>query len=163
MIVLKWFQKIRSLTLILFNKHVVGARIGNLSRINGGTVLSSNTVVGENSHFNGARIYGNGKVSIGKNFHSGKGLIILTQNHNYYGLVLPYDDTYIVKDTIVEDNVWLGINVTILPGIKIGEGAIIQAGSVVVSDIPKLSIAGGNPAKTFSNRDSLHYFRLIKN
>ena len=45
-------------------------------------------------------------------------------------------------------------------GVTIGEGAIIQAGSVVVSDIPKYAIAGGHPAKVFKYRDIDHYERL---
>lgn len=49
---------------------------------------------------------------------------------------------------------------TILPGVKIGEGAIIQAGSVVVKDIEKYAIAGGHPAKTFKYRDIDHYEKL---
>jgi acetyltransferase-like isoleucine patch superfamily enzyme len=56
--------------------------------------------------------------------------------------------------------VWLGSRVTILGGVTIGEGAIIQAGAVVVSDIPKYAIAGGNPAKVFKYRDIEHYERL---
>lgn len=45
-------------------------------------------------------------------------------------------------------------------GVLIGEGAIIQAGSVVVSDIPACAIAGGHPAKVFKFRDKEHYYRL---
>ncbi|WP_446925851.1 acyltransferase, partial [Klebsiella pneumoniae] len=88
------------------------------------------------------------------------GCIILTENHNHMGSAIPYDTTYIIKETIIEDNVWLGINVILLPGITIGERAIIQAGSVVVCDIPPLAIAGGHPAKVFSWRDKEHYYKL---
>ena len=48
----------------------------------------------------------------------------------------------------------------ILPGVKISEGSIIQAGSVVVNDIEKYAIAGGHPAKVFKYRDIEHYERL---
>ncbi|WP_242984146.1 hypothetical protein [Clostridium putrefaciens] len=51
----------------------------------------------------------------------------------------------------------------VLSGITIGEGAIIQAGSVVVKDIPKCSIAGGSPAKVFKYRDIEHYKELKGN
>lgn len=47
----------------------------------------------------------------------------------------------------IEDNVWLGGNVTVLPGVTIGEGAVIGAGSVVVKDIPPRVIAAGNPCR----------------
>ncbi len=86
---------------------------------------------------------------------------MITQFHNYdHGKEIPYDDTYIYKDIDIGDNVWLGSRVTILGGVKIGEGVIIQAGSVVVSDIPEFSIAGGHPAKVFKKRDVEHYLRL---
>lgn len=51
------------------------------------------------------------------------------------------------KPIIIEDKVWIGGNVTILPGVTIGKGSIIGAGSVVTKDIPEMSIAIGNPAK----------------
>ncbi len=73
-----------------------------------------------------------------------------------------YDNTIISKDVIIEDNVWLGNRVTILPSVKIGEGAIIQAGSVVVKDVEKYAIAGGHPAKVFKYRDIDHYEKLKK-
>ncbi|WP_407461931.1 acyltransferase, partial [Methanobrevibacter sp.] len=66
------------------------------------------------------------------------------------------------KDVVIEDNVWLGNRVIVLPGVRIGEGAIIQAGSVVVKDIPKCAIAGGHPANVFSLRDADHYEELKK-
>lgn len=43
---------------------------------------------------------------------------------------------------------------------RIGEGAIIQAGSVVVKDVPPLAIVGGNPARVFKWRDKAHYYEL---
>ena len=60
----------------------------------------------------------------------------------------------------IGDNVWLGTRVIILPGVKIGEVAIIQAGSVVVNSIPCCAIAGGHPAKAFNYRDKEHYYKL---
>lgn len=87
--------------------------------------------------------------------------MMITQIHNYdNGKKIPYDDTYIYKDIIIEDNVWLGSRVIILGGVTIGEGSIIQAGSVVVKDIPKYAIAGGHPAKVFKYRDIEHYEKL---
>ena len=118
------------------------------------------TYIGDNCHFNGMKITGNGTVTIGDNFHSGGGILILTSNHNYEGETIPYDDTMIDGDVVIDDNVWLGQNVTILQGVKIGEGAIIQAGSVVVSDIAACSIAGGHPAKAFKKRNVEHYYEL---
>lgn len=134
---------------------------GNELHINHWSKFTSKTCIGNNCHFNGIKVTGNGNVIIGNNFHSGANILILTSNHNYdTGKSIPYDNTTIDGDVIIEDNVWLGQNVTVLQGIRIGEGAIIQAGSVVVTDIPACSIAGGSPAKVFKKRDEQHYYKL---
>ena len=75
---------------------------------------------------------------------------------------MPYGDDYVLKDVIIGDAVWVGMNVLILPGANVGEGAIIQAGSVVHGVIPPCAIAGGNPAKVFAWRDKDRYERLKK-
>jgi chloramphenicol O-acetyltransferase type B len=127
------------------------------------TIFNLNTRLGKNCNFNGIKVEGGGKLIIGDNFHSGTDIHVITQNHNYdTGTKIPYDSTYIYKDVIIEDNVWVGTGVIILGGVTIGEGAIIQAGSIVVSDIPKYAIAGGHPAKIFSYRDKEHYESLKK-
>lgn len=123
--------------------------------------LTPNVYIGENCHFNGVEIQGKGSVKIGDNFHSGKGLLILTSDHNYdYGNKIPYDDTYITEDVIIENNVWVGARVIILRGVTLGEGCIIQAGSVVTKNIPPFSIAGGHPAIVFKHRNIDHYNKL---
>lgn len=71
--------------------------------------------------------------------------MILTRNHNYdNGDAVPYDDTYIRNPVKIGDNVWLGARVAVIGPVKINEGAIIQAGSVVVNDIPECGIAGAS-------------------
>lgn len=107
------------------------------------------------------KIEGRGKVKIGDHFHSGREILIITENHNYQSTRLPYDHTTICKDVNIGRNVWIGTRVTILGGITIGEGAIVQAGSVVVQDVPSLAIVGGAPAKIFKMRDKDHYLRLL--
>jgi len=126
-------------------------------KINGYSKVTKKTFLGKNIHFNGMRISGCGSVYVGDNFHSGAECMMITQVHNYEGEAIPYDSTYLCKDIRIEDNVWLGKRVMVLAGVHIGEGAIIQAGSVVVSDIPKCAIAGGHPAVVFSSRDIEHY------
>jgi maltose O-acetyltransferase len=51
----------------------------------------------------------------------------------------------------VEDNVWIGANATILPGVTIGKNSIVGAGAVVTKDVPENTIVGGNPAKVIRN------------
>lgn len=155
-------HKIMTTTLTFFAKTAV-AEIGRDSKINYPCKFSKKTHIGSDCHFNGMKIYGYGEVRIGDHFHSGKGCIILTSNHNYKSSeVLPYDNTWITENVTIGRNVWLGMNVTILPGVNIGEGAIIQAGSVVVKDIPKCAIAGGHPALVFSQRDPVEYESALR-
>jgi virginiamycin A acetyltransferase len=55
-------------------------------------------------------------------------------------------------DTVVGNNVWIGYQATVMPGVRIGDGAIIGAGSVVTADIPPYGIVGGNPARLIRQR-----------
>jgi len=64
------------------------------------------------------------------------------------------DDLPLKGDTVIGNDVWIGQNVTIMPGIKIGNGVIIAANSVVTRDIPDYHIVGGNPAKIIKRRFS---------
>ncbi|WP_028044521.1 sugar O-acetyltransferase [Candidatus Stoquefichus massiliensis] len=105
-------------------------------------------------------------ITIGLNFYSDVGLTILDQGGvsfgdnvilgphvNIYTASHPYNEVQRIKGleytkpVIIYDNVWIGGNVTILPGVKINQGAIIGAGSVVTHDIPPYVIAVGNPCE----------------
>lgn len=88
--------------------------------------------------------------------------MIITQNHNYEGEMIPYDTTYITKDVTIGKCVWLGNRVAICGNVPIGDGAIIAAGSVVVKDVPRCAIVGGNPAKVIKYRDIEHFDKLEK-
>lgn len=62
-------------------------------------------------------------------------------------------DAYLSKgDTIIHDGVWIGMRAIIMPGVQIGEGAVIAANSVVTKDVAPYSIVGGNPAVFIKNR-----------
>jgi acetyltransferase-like isoleucine patch superfamily enzyme len=155
---------IKKLKRLIFTR-LVKMRIGTYGsdlRCSGFSITTQKTFLGDNVNFNGMKIRGGGKVTIGDNFHSGTDCEIISQNHNFEGGKIPYDNTYVYKEVNIGDNVWLGNRVIILPGVSIGEGAIIQAGSVVVKDINACAIAGGHPAKEFSSRDKLHYSELKK-
>jgi len=113
--------------------------------------------IGPNSFFSSF-----GKILIKRGSIIGPNLIIHTANHNYENNIqaIPYDKGLIIKDVTIEENVWIGDRVIIVPGVNIGEGAIIAAGSVVVKDIPPFSIAGGNPAKVIRDRSNKEdYFK----
>jgi virginiamycin A acetyltransferase len=55
-------------------------------------------------------------------------------------------------DTVIGNDVWIGYEALIMPGVKIGDGAIVSSRSVVVSDVPAYTIVGGNPAKPIKQR-----------
>lgn len=135
---------------------------GEKFKVNKRSIVNSNTIIKDNVNFNGMTIQGKGKVIIGSNFHSGTECMIITDFHNYEGEKIPYDETVISKEVTIDDNVWIGNRVIILGGTHIHEGAIIQAGSVVVNDIQKYGIAGGHPAKIFKYRNQKHYEQLKK-
>jgi chloramphenicol O-acetyltransferase type B len=163
MLVKNALKKIKSVffTAIVANK---ASSFGKGLKVNGYTKVTKRTMLGRNVNFNGMRIFGSGEVKIGNNFHSGSECIILTDIHDYdHGDELPYGKGMISKNVYIEDNVWIGTRVIVLGGVTIGEGAIIQAGSVVASNIPSLAIAGGHPAKQFKSRDRNHYYFLKEN
>ena len=136
-------------------------RVGIDLRCTGAVHATRRTELGDHVHLHGMWASGNGRLVIGNWSHLGEGLRIFTRNHNYdKGDAIPYDRTYITKDVVIGDFVWIGVQVILLPGTKIGEGAIIQAGAVVHGEIPPYAIAGGNPAKVFAQRDIEHFNRL---
>lgn len=114
--------------------------------------IEDNVQINENAY-----IRGEGGLFIGANTHIAKNLVIYTHNHNYQGSALPYDHSKIYKKVIIEKNVWIGINVTILPGTHIQEGAIIGAGAVVTGTVPALAIYGASVGKVLKYRDQDHY------
>ena len=116
---------------------------------------------GNNIHINrGAFIRASGGLIIGDNVHVGRNLTLYTINHQYEGVVLPYDDTVVEKPVVIGKNVWIGANATIVPGVTIGEGAIIAAGTTVSRDVPALAVVGSAPQRTLKFRDETHYWEL---
>ena len=107
------------------------------------------------------RIYGEGEVVVGNHSGMAEDTVVYTQNHDYdHDDNLPFGAKYVVKPVTIGDYVWIGMRCFILPGATIGEGAVIQAGSVVQGEIPPCAIAGGNPARVYGMRDVEHYNRL---
>lgn len=130
--------------------------------VNGPCKFTKNTRVGDYCNFNGLSISGGGNVTFGDYFHSGQDCLIITQNHNYEGDMIPYDKTVVKKEIKIGNCVWFGHRVIVVGNVSIGDGAIVAAGSVVVKDVPRCAIVGGNPAKIIKYRDINHYDDLEK-
>ena len=83
-----------------------------------------------------------GGIYLGNRVQIGPHVTIVTDNHDLY-------DRSVLrcKPVRIGNGVWIGANVTVLPGVAIGENAVIAAGAVVTKDVPAYSIVGGNPAK----------------
>ncbi len=94
--------------------------------------------------------FGRGGITIGNGVFIGPKCNLITINHD------PKPDnrsaTY-GSPIVIEDKVWIGINSTILPGVKIGYGAIVGAQSVVTHDVPPMTIVAGNPARVIKKID----------
>lgn len=106
-----------------------------------------NITIGKNFYSDiGLTILDKAEVKIGDNVIMGPKVHIYTSSHPYNEVqrIKGYE---FAKPVTIYDNVWIGGNVTILPGVKINQGAIIGAGSVVTHDIPPYVIAVGNPCQ----------------
>jgi maltose O-acetyltransferase len=93
-------------------------------------------------------------ASIGNDVLIAPGVSILSRMHEFTRTDIPMSlQGYRVEKTvIIEDDVWLGRNVVVLPGVTIGKGAIVGTGSVVTKDVQAYDIVGGIPAKIIGNR-----------
>lgn len=142
-------KKIKTKYLVRFAYDV---RIADIEKIEFG----KNVFIGEN-----AFIRAKGGIKMGNNVIISRNVLIYTLSHNYMGECLPYDDTFIEKKVVIEDNVWIGMNVVIAPGTYIEEGAIIGIGARVFGRIAKGAIIGSN-GKIIKYRDLEKYEKLKK-
>lgn len=101
--------------------------------------------VGENCFINSCCCFqGQGGITIGDNVLIGHQAIITTINHDQDP---SKRGIHHLKPVHIGNNVWFGARVTICPGVRIGDGAILAAGAVVTKDVPPRTIVGGIPAK----------------
>ena len=111
------------------------------------------------------QLYGEGHIEIGDGTIFAHNVEILTTNHNYDSVDLefiPFDERNICKPVIIGKYVWIGANSTILPGVKIGDGAVIGACAVVTKDVPACTVVGGNPAKVIKHRNEEIFKELLR-
>lgn len=98
-------------------------------------------------------LYGHGNLKIGNSVRIAAGTIIIPANHIFTSITEPiYTQGLTKKGIIIEDDVWIGANCTILDGVTILKGSVIGAGSVVTKNVDRYSIVAGNPAKLIKKR-----------
>lgn len=120
----------------------------------------TNINVGENTYINmNCSFIDDGKINIGKAVMFGAGVAVATVGHP----IKPDMRKYMYTDPVnIGDNCWIGANVTICPGVTVGENSVIGAGSVVTKSIPANVIAAGNPCKIIreiDERDNEYYYK----
>lgn len=91
---------------------------------------------------------------IGKNVIVSRNIFILDRNHRFDRTDLPINDQGVLpsKQTIIEDDCWIGLRTILTPGRHVKKGTIIGMGSVLTKDFPEYSVVGGNPAKLIKSR-----------
>lgn len=112
----------------------------------------SEIYIGENCTINrNTLIIGN--VKINKNVLIAPNVVIVGSNHNFERIDIPIKSQGVSsRGIVIEEDVWIGANVTVTDGVKIGKGSIIAAGSVVTKTVESYSIVGGVPAKKIKSR-----------
>ncbi|WP_338448656.1 sugar O-acetyltransferase [Niallia oryzisoli] len=109
------------------------------------TDFGKNIMIGKNVFFNtGCSFQDRGGISIGNGSLIGMNVTIATLNH---GLSLETRNTTYPSPVTIGENVWIGSNATILPGVTIGDNSVVAAGAVVTKDVPKNTVVAGVPAK----------------
>lgn len=89
-----------------------------------------------------------GPVSIGSHVNLAQGITITALNHNFDDSEKRIDQQGIsTKEVVLEDDIWVGANAVILPGVTIGTHAVVAAGAIVTKDVPPHSLVAGVPAK----------------
>lgn len=128
-----------------------GIKIGRGSRIHIGArffypahiEIGQGTIIGDNIFLDGRD-----KLTIGDHVDIASSVMILNSEHD----VTAEDFHAITAPVVIEDYVFIGPRAIILPGVKIGRGAVVGAGAVVTKDVPDFAIVGGVPAQIIGER-----------
>ncbi|WP_413505472.1 acyltransferase [Photobacterium phosphoreum] len=146
------FNFIKSIYLRFFFRSIIGKRVVYYPGV---WIFSGrNMSVGDDVDFaKSVLVTSDGGVSIGNRVLIGYSTQILSSNHQ-----IPsrkeriFNSGHQKKPITIHDDVWIGANCIILPGVTIGKGAVIGAGSIVTKDVPEFAICVGNPARIIRYR-----------
>ena len=93
-----------------------------------------------------------GPVCIGNHVNLAQGITVTALNHNFEDSSKRIDEQGVsTKPVVIGDDVWIGTNAVILPGVTIGSHCVVAAGAVVTKDVPDHTLVGGVPAKVIKN------------
>ena len=89
-----------------------------------------------------------GPVTIGSHVNLAQGITITALNHNFSDAEKRIDEQGVnTTPVVIEDDIWIGANAVILPGVTIGQHSVVAAGAIVTKDVPPHSLVAGVPAK----------------
>jgi len=129
-------------------------KCGNLLNIEKGAYFANGAgiTIGENSGL-GVNCWVHGPLSIGDNVMMGPDVVILTCTHSIDRLDVPMiAQGFRTGKVTIGNDVWIGMRSVIMPGVNIGNGAVVGAGAVVTKDVPDYAIVGGVPARVIKYR-----------
>jgi maltose O-acetyltransferase len=149
-----------------FLKNFMGVEIGQGSSLHMGLKLYTYGHISIGSHCvidRDCALDGRGEIILGNNVNISPEVMILTAYHDPDSP----DFAGVEKPVVIEDYAWLATRAMVLPGVKIGRGAIVAAGAVVTKNVEPYAIVGGNPARVIRQRSSnltyqLNYQRLFQ-
>ena len=137
---------------------IVSARLickecGNISNIGLNSFFTNRVTIGDYSSI-GNNCYLQGTVNIGNYVMMGPECMFYTINHCTTRTDIPMcqQGTRVEKAINIADDVWIGARVIVLPGVRIGKGSIIGAGTIVTKDVPDFSVFCGNPGEVVKKR-----------
>lgn len=150
--------QLESFDLIQVGRDTTLAAYSTLAIVNDSrnNIKNSNLVIGDRTYigeYNNIRA-GGGIIKIGNDCLISQHITIVASNHTFHKKDLIRNQKWSLNKNFVNigDDVWIGANSIILPGVTIGTGAVIGAGSVVGSDVPEYAIVKGNPAEIVKYR-----------
>jgi acetyltransferase-like isoleucine patch superfamily enzyme len=147
-----------------FSKKETGLRLGSHITLQSSALATEENgyiEIGDYCYLSGATLVATVSITIGKYVYIAGGVTIVDSDFHPLDPAERLRDTVIISPTgrkinrpafesapvIIEDDVWIGYNATILKGVKIGAGSIIQPGAVVLKSVPPGSVVYGNPAQ----------------
>lgn len=125
-------------------------RLGRYSVIESGTCINNavgDVIIGDYTRV-GLHNTIIGPVNIGHHVNLAQGITVTALNHNFEDSEKRIDEQGVcTTPVVIEDDVWIGANAVILPGVRVGTHSVVAAGAVVTKDVPSHSIVAGIPAK----------------